>query len=231
MQEMDTENGYKFYDFDKNWDAFYKVWTSDPVQDVLERHMNSWCLHEAYYDQNMQKPKWKRCDDLWTYSRTDFHCSRIMERVQEKIQKERCVQKYRDAQARFGIKFSSEERLLEAFSYQVYPHVYDMCRPAPGSLEANVLFLGANYLTDALLEAAKIMFPGKMVDCFDDCEGSEMITVDLCLIFDFVRFFFRDHTGVGELTEQFWIGNWPCDESDDSIFQSDSSSDDGSDSS
>ncbi len=59
---------WKYYDFTNNWDDFYKVWTSEEVQDALEEQMENWCLNEAYDISEGVKPTWKRCDDLWRYS-------------------------------------------------------------------------------------------------------------------------------------------------------------------
>ncbi len=155
---------------------------------VLEPHINSWCLHEPYNhhtESGMHKPTWRRRDDLWTYSRTDIHCSRIMARAEEKVKQERCVQKYRDAQTRFGIKFSSDERLFEAFCNQADPHIVDMCNQSPEAL----LFMGANYLVSPLTKAALDMFPGCCVGRLLDDESNEIVVIDNHTKFDFVRFF------------------------------------------
>lgn len=34
-------------DLKKDWDEFYKVWTSGEVQDVVEVDMQDWCQEQA----------------------------------------------------------------------------------------------------------------------------------------------------------------------------------------
>ena len=153
---------WRFYDFQANWDEFYNVWMSDPVQVVLEPHMQEWCTHEAYYDHTscgLVKPTWHRCRDLWTYSRTDYHCQKIIDRVNEYVDKNECFSRYLQAQRRFGIELQQDDNGYQAFWNTCNEHIHALCEPAPGSLEANFLCGGANYLAPALKAAAQVMFP------------------------------------------------------------------------
>jgi len=62
-------------------------------------------------------------------------------------------------------------------------------QPEPRSLEANVLFMGANYLVSPLTKAALDMFPGCCVGRLLDDESNEIVAIDNHIKFDFVRFF------------------------------------------
>ncbi len=197
----------QFYDFDKNWKCFYEVWTSDEVQDVLESHMQNWCKHEAYYvhtHNGMEKPTWKRCDDLWRYSRTDFHSQRILDKINEHVRADRCVEKYVDAMKRFGIRFTSPELSHEAFWNVAGDHLEESFEPEPHSLEANVLFGGANFMVEALEVAAQKLFPSCDIDRIEDAESqNKIVIINEDIIFDFIRFYFKgDHT-VEQLQKQF----------------------------
>lgn len=217
-----TEHQFRFYDFEKNWDEFYKVWISDEVQDVLEPDMQEWCEKEAYFEHTesgLQKPTWKRCDDLWRYSRTDFHCQRNLDKCNEYVETSGCVEKYEQAMSRFGFKFSDKQCLHEAFWNVTGDHLYKMFEPKPGSLEANILFCGANYLAGALEIAARQLFP----DCdnfmiqFDE----NLVIADGNLIFDFVRFYFRDESTVPKLVKEFELDELFDDDDADLPFEDD----------
>lgn len=200
-----THQPFRFYDFEKHWDEFYKVWISDEVQDVLECDMQEWCQEEAYYEHTesgLQKPVWKRCDDLWRYSKTDHHSQRNLDKCNAYVESEGCVDKYEQAMSRFGIRFSDKACACEAFWNVAGDHLTEMFEPKPGSLEANVLFCGANYLAVAMKVAAKQLFPDSLISIISTDEG-RLVIVDGNLIFDFVRFYLRDDSTVADLVEQF----------------------------
>lgn len=201
-----TEHQFRFYDFDKNWDEFYKVWTSDEVQDVLQVDMQNWCEHEAYFEHTesgLKKPTWKRCDDLWRYSRTDYHCQRNLDKCNEYVQTSGCVEKYEAAMSRFGIKSSDKACAYEAFWNVAGDELHEMFEPKPGSLEANILFYGANYLAGALEVAAHKMFPNSFNMLLE--HENDMVIADDNLIFDFVRFYLQDESTVQNLVEEFML--------------------------
>ncbi len=80
--------------------------------------MNSWCLHEAYHHHERTFTVHGSCHG------------------RKKRSSRKGVCRSTDAQARFGIKFSNEERLFEAFFNQVDPHIVDICQPEPRSQRA-----------------------------------------------------------------------------------------------
>lgn len=222
-----TEHQFRFYDFEKNWDEFYKVWTSDEVQDVLEPDMQAWCEHEAYFEHTedgMKKPTWKRCDDLWRYSKTDFHAQRNLDKCNEYVQTSGCVEKYEQAMSRSGIKFSDKVQAYEAFWNVAGDELYKMFQPKPGSLEANILFSGANYLAGAMEVAAQKMFPDGFNILLE--HENDMVIANDNLIFDFVRFYFQDESTVSDLVRDFMLVELFSDTDDEDMPSSENSSDD-----
>lgn len=202
---MMTEHQFRFYDFNKNWDEFYKVWTSDEVQDVLEVDMQNWCEEQAYFEHTesgLKKPTWKRCDDLWRYSRTDFHFQRNLDNCNEYVETSGCVKKYEQAMSRFGIKFSDETCAHEAFWNVAGDELAKMFEPKPGSLEANVLFCGANYLVGAMEAAAQQLFP-EGLNTMRSTGENDLVIANEHLIFDFVRFYLQDESTVSDLVREF----------------------------
>ena len=72
----------------------------------------------------------------------------------------------------------------------------------PGSLEANILFSGANYLAGAMEVAAQKMFPNGFNILLE--HNDDMVIANESLIFDFVRFYFQEST-VSDLVKQFML--------------------------
>ena len=181
---------WQYYDFTNNWDYFYNIWISDEVQDVLEPHMDVWCKEEAYFISEGVKPTWKRKDDLWTYGRTDYFATRIDEKADAYIEKYKIKSVFKKQMANVGIKYKTEDLLYEAFFETCYEEISKMFEPIPHSQEANVLMMGANYLTAALCEAARIIYPNEYVEEYENENGDDLVIIpNIKVIFDFHRHF------------------------------------------
>ncbi|KAL0489355.1 elongation factor Ts [Acrasis kona] len=165
---------WKYYDFEKNWDTFYNVWQSKKAQDILEKQMKVWCKEEAYYN-NGEKPVWKRGDDLWRYSRTDYHMTRIDERVEAEMEELGVVMNYDDD--------NFDEEKYKALENELY----DKHKPQKGTYEAQILVMGANYLISTLFYCAGVMFPNCKIEVRSGDGGEVVVLPDKHLVFDFVR--------------------------------------------
>lgn len=193
---MDDSTLWRFYDFDIHWGEFYKVWSSDAVQDILAPSMVRWCEHEAYFVRDSSKLRWKGGADLWRYSRTDFHHERIMNATIAHVDQHRLIQRFGDALTRAGTPHvSGEVALVYRFvSSGAFETVKQQFLPPPGSLEAQVLVKGANYLVDAQAAAVLDLFPDSRVCVIGDEDQLEVAVVENHhLIVDFTRFFMWKH--------------------------------------
>jgi len=92
---------WSFYDFDKNWDEFYRVWQTDEVQHVLEKEINFFCVtcpsfinvHSGLDDE--LKPRiWERGDPLWHLEDSNYHEDRIIRKVYKKMDDENIYNNY-----------------------------------------------------------------------------------------------------------------------------------------
>ena len=152
--------GWSYYDFTNNWERFYEVWTLPPVQESLAEAMERWCETEAYFELDGKRPLWQPKKDLWRYSRTDYHFSRMLKNADDYVSKHRLVERYRESVRRAGRAGYSQKQAEEDFYTDgAFDMIVDDCEPEPGSQEANILMMGANYLSDAMLAAAEITFP------------------------------------------------------------------------
>lgn len=186
---------WTFYDFQSNWDAFWHIWQSDKIQKILKPDMENWCQHECYFergpDGSLVKPTWKPKSDLWRYSRTDFHCQRMLDRVNDHVEKDNSVNSFIDAKRRFGMTYADFDAACNAFWKTCSSALFEMYEPRSGSWEAQILMMGANYLTRALYHAAQDIFPGERVVTVASRRdaGSTVIIPARRIVFDFVRAF------------------------------------------
>lgn len=184
---------WTFFDFENNWTKYHLIWQSDYVQDILKPSMEKWCETEAYLDiSTNSQPIWKPKSDLWTYSRTDFHCTRISERTDEHIHKHNLISKYNDTRKRLlGYPFSDTEILHDSFHEIMYDGIYESFEPKKNSWEANILVMGANYLSEAQVAAFKIFDPNSTPYEYD-CpytNSSYAILPESKIVIDFQRAF------------------------------------------
>lgn len=205
---------WQYYDFINNWDLVRKVWLSEHVQDFLQPHMISWCEHEAYFNSDGKKPQWKRKDDLWTYSRTDFHDSRINDAAEDFVEKNNMRIKYKKAVENFvGREFLiSNQELEDDYFDRAMEAIYEDFKPKPGSIIANILQMGCDYIVEPLFETAKILFPDdEIMIVLDNDDFGLVINPDKKIIFDWIRdFHYRE--GSENLSPEAIRESWNLDD-------------------
>lgn len=150
---------WRFYDFENKWDEFWAAWKRPEVQAQLDDDMTRWCTYDLRGHQT-----WVQGGDLWPYARTDYHAQRMTVKANEYMREHRCVRKFRAAQARLGVRYAYDDDAAQAFVESGgWEEVERMFRPAPGTQEANVLMMGANYIARTHAYAAQALFPGEDV--------------------------------------------------------------------
>lgn len=177
---------WRYYDFDTNWDEFWRVWNSDEVQDVLEHSMDAWCENEAPIGSS-----WKRGDSLWRLSRTDYWDTCIRQAVEAKIEDDRMLESYRKMMRAKGWPCAGLPMTL-------WKSLYDELSPKHGTLASLILVGGKNYVSEALYAAAESLFPGHTVHYFgSDCQAQddEILIVDPGgshgIVFDLYGYYFQ----------------------------------------
>lgn len=166
---------WEYFDFAGRWSEFYEVWTSDSVQQVLAPDMQEWIATEAPLDCSPWTPK----ADLWQWSRTDYHHTRTMDKAEAYMHQHHVLRKFGQALERAGTPAVDPEALQQRF-YESggYEEILGACEPEAGSLEAHILVMGARYLTCALVQTAKLLFPGFAVCVLiDEAETMEIVIV------------------------------------------------------
>jgi len=94
MQSQLIEAGWQFYDFEKNWDVFYKVWNSDKVQNFINEDINNWCWGETYHPDLL--PKWLQNEPKWYTQLTADYIPAICTIANKKIQNKQMVFHYKN---------------------------------------------------------------------------------------------------------------------------------------
>jgi len=191
---------WTFYDFDKNWDAFYKVWKTDEVQTILKKDMDNWCINEAFYehkaDGTMVKPTWSKGEPLWHLSRTDYHDIQISKRADEHIEKDRMVYHYKKTMENiFQTKYTKmlEDDLYEEFSLICYEKIYEECSPKLHTIDSLILFMGRNFISHALLACAEKLFPNNDVVFYSGKSKNPNDEIYICeqkIVFDLLNFYY-----------------------------------------
>jgi hypothetical protein len=62
-------SGWRYYDFDANWDRFYEAWSNVIVQQTLLQSMEDW------------NETWKKGDSLWDLTNTNYWTHKVFDRV------------------------------------------------------------------------------------------------------------------------------------------------------
>ncbi len=185
---------WKYYDFENNWDAFHKVWQSYPVQEVLKPEMDDWCDDVANIacDENtgdFYKPVWKCGDDLWKYSRSDFHLTRIMQRADDHVHKHNWLKLYKIRRKDIGIPFSNDITASNSFVDLIVPDILEYFEPIRHSWEANVLYTGANVLAESQKVAFELFLPNSRPIVFSWHWQTYALLPEEKIVIDFSRAF------------------------------------------
>ena len=155
---------WKYYDFDANWDEFYKIWMRDDVQQILKIDMDNWCKTEAYFVNNHERPTWNIGEPLWNLSRTDYHESKIMDKANQYVEDNNMLNIYKKRMREIlNVKFKNNEDAYEHFSNMCFENIMDMFKPKKGSIDSLILVMGKHYIEDALMECAVKLFPDEEI--------------------------------------------------------------------
>ncbi len=186
---MTETTKWKYYDFTNKWEEFYNIWSSEEVQIKLTDQMESWCETEAYFTAEGKKPLWIPNSDLWTYSRTDYHYTQIMNKANDYVLNNNIVKTYGNTMSRLGFKYSKDSLSEKFFQSKCYEEIERSFEPKANSQEANILMMGCNYLIEPLLTAGQILFRDNDVIAVETEDGKNDIVVipNMKLIFDFNR--------------------------------------------
>ena len=191
---------WKFYDFDANWDDFYRVWTMPDVQNMLKKNMDYWCKHEAYVELDNNTPTWNIGDPLWHLSRSDYWLEKISQKVENKMERENTVAVYKKRmEAIYGfpiftndIADNDDPPLYETIYKTCYDAIWEDFEPKKGTIDSLIMIMGNNYMTDALYLAAKKLFPTNHVLYDEDQYGTRTILiVEKFIVFDLMGFYFQ----------------------------------------
>lgn len=188
------EQEWKYYDFGANWSEFLKSWKSDSVQDVLFADMQNWCEHNAYFEPDGSKPKWKRGDPLWHLSRTDYWATRNMEAADEYIKQSDCFGKFKRSMEQQGRRFANDEAAWDAFHDICMAQIDADFAPRPDTLETLIMVMGGEFLYDALAATAHDMKLGEVVRAPDGM----VLLPGKKLVFDHMSYFFDVVEGKGK---------------------------------
>jgi hypothetical protein len=189
---------WKYFDFDANWEKFLEVWNHDTVQEVLAEQMDGWCEYDAPREDG--KPMvYKRGDQLWEFSCTDYWPERIFHRCDKDRTEmyDAFNKRMRQLHPRMFMqnnKFNNEaagEYMEECgFSHEVEDILYEKHKPKNNSLESFIMMRGKNYISHALFEASKILFYPE-AEMVQDLDGHDLILIpDMKIVFDLYNFYF-----------------------------------------
>lgn len=186
---------WAYYDFDKHWEEFYAVWSSDAVQSVLVEDMAEWCRSEAYYTADGSRPTWCKGEPLWQLSRTDYWDNKFLvesQRIDEETNGPRRYKYFADAMRRAAnIEYGDEDEMHKAYYTIVLERIQKSMEPKPGTLESLVLFMGRNYIHEALLTTASLLFGEENVSEEENSEEGLFVVVDdQRLVFDLLGYYF-----------------------------------------
>jgi hypothetical protein len=202
---------WTFYDFDKNWDEFYKVWKTDDVQNILKKDMDNWCINEASYtymdDGTLIESTWSKGKPLWHLSRTNYHYTHVCNVVEDRIKKERMVYHYKKSMEQvFPSKYikMSYGDLYEEFSSICFENIINECSPKPHTIESLILVMGKNYISGALHACALKLFPDNKVIFYNgngknsDTDNDEIYILEKKIVFDLLDFYYvtRDNSKI-----------------------------------
>lgn len=206
-----TETEWTFYDFDKNWTTFYKIWQTDEIQEILKKDMDNWCIYEAFYkhqsDGTMVKPIWSKGEPLWHLSRTDYHATKIWNISNKRIENERMITNYEKRMIEICpskyTKMSKDEINIEFYDI-CSEKINDECSPKPHTLESLILVMGKNYISDALFACAEKLFPNNDIIYYhgngniDKTDNDQIYIYDHKIVFDLLDFYYvtRDNSKI-----------------------------------
>ena len=188
---------WRYFDFDENWQQFLRIWKTEPVQRVLDEHMEIWCTNQAYFenmpDGSYRRPSWNRSTPLWRLSRTDYWHNKITKTLHDNTQAEH--RWFVDGLRRAGLKRKlDEDDTWRMYIKQKSDMLYERNSPRKDSIDSFIMRMGKNYLHSAFVETARIMFPDEHIIEMK----SDNLDILLCnrkMVFDIFGFYHEKYDG------------------------------------
>lgn len=174
---------WQYYDFDKNKDIFFKAWSTDAVQSLLEVRMHQ------LYGRNI----WKKGEALWGFS-DGYWRNQIALGVGDEILKYNMVNRFKrrveDSLGRKPIKMT--DNVIAQCSYRVSKSLLKDHLPKTGTIESLVLdsFEGSIVMSEALFETASLLFPDD--DIISNIWNDDVIVLvrNKKIVFHLIDFYF-----------------------------------------
>jgi hypothetical protein len=217
-QSQSTEQEWKFYDFDANWDKFLKIWKSEPIQDRLEYDMTNWCKNHT------KDMKYKRGDQLWTFSETDYWSKNYNDEVINEAMDEVCEYEmvntyYKRMKEILGDSYDRCKDKDDDIFQICMSAVMKKFTPKNDSLESLIMISGKNYIIESLYEVAKIIFRNKIIVLVDDAdENNNFILIPSeKIVFDLFDYYFEreDETDIRLKSDDYYDCMCDYDENDE----------------
>jgi hypothetical protein len=186
---------WKYYDFDANWDAFYDVWKTPRVQDVLKVSVGCYCGQENA----------DRIDKLWTLTNNNYWESR----------KRRLAKDHIHSNGLYN-KFAYTWKNINAFGTPTKEQFYALygkdiekeMEPKPGTIDNLIIADNSNIIANPLLVVADCLFPNSTVwQTWDYDECVFTLVNEEHLIFDLTRYFLNTREKIYKTNPEYIIGN------------------------
>lgn len=189
---------WTFYNFDENWDEFYRVWQTDEVQHVLEKEMDFFCVTcpsfinvHSGLDDELKPPKiWKKRDPLWYLEDSDYHEDKIIRAVYKKLENENVYHNYIKTMKHIfpGKRMDSEEFsfALDDFFLKAFRKE---CSHQPHTIDSLALIGGRNFISSALYKCAKQLFPYCQIYYIENGSHDLVYLPDEKIIFDLISYY------------------------------------------
>lgn len=191
------------FDFDAHWAAFWAVWSSDEVQDVLAPWMDRWCVRVA----GRVDAAWRRGDPLWHLSLDDYwrtHMLRLTNDRMDALYPGNAHAAYVKTMSARALPYARDpDDFYETVWRRAWEQEHDAVErantPRDGTLESLVLVGGREFVLEAMALTAARMFPGERI-CVSRKYGSaregRFITLpDRREVFDILDFYYMTRLG------------------------------------
>lgn len=207
---MNETRKWNFYNFDENWSEFVRVWKTDSVQKVLQKHMEKWCETEAYLEKDDETgencpPIYDPKKPLWRYSKTDFWDFKITEETNDFMEKEKIMEKYREkVKNETGRELDFEGEDEDEF-FRIFNKHTSQFEPKTDTLESFIMIMGKNCLSFPLFETAKKLFPkNSVVRVKDENKNVIILIPEEKIVFDIYDYFFCTRENYEMKTDEFY---------------------------
>ena len=197
---------WKYYDFDANLKEFYEIWQTDNIQEILKSDMDDWCQTQAYFVNGHERPTWNKGEPLWHLSRTDYHDSKMMDRANDKVEKEQIYKTYKKRMEQItGRKFDDVDVDDDDIFNRCFDEIMEGFKPKPHTIDSLILVHGKNYINNALYETAILLFPDDDDIIHINSEDDDAIILNLSknIVFDLLNFYYSTRDQPIPIDEDF----------------------------